>query len=428
LGAGPRHADAAAKSGRPWATRQPPRGNGTMNLQVDVFGTTTLAMCAFFLGYAIIMRSAPLRDYNTPEPVVGGFAFAIVIALIHYAADVTITFDSSRRDILLVYFFAALGLRSNLRELISNGRPLLLLVLLASVFIVLQNVAGIAIARAFGFNSPIGIVTGSMALIGRSGTTVAWAPIFEQQFHLESVSRLGTAVNMAGLITACCLGGPIARFLIRRHALKTTGPISNLDVGFSRDAEAPKLNHHNFLLALLRVHIAIILGQVVGMGLDATGVLMPLYVNSLIAGIALGNFKPRIAPDVDWPGSDHALTLVAYVSLGLFYSMTLMNLQLWTAGGYLVLLLVVIVVQALLAVGYVIFGVFRVMGRDYEAAVVSAGFVGIALGSTATTMAIMTAVAKQHGRAHVAFVIVPLACGIFIDIINSLAITVFAAL
>ena len=267
-----------------------------------------------------------------------------------------------------------------------------------------------------------------MSLIGRSGTTVAWAPIFEGRFELEDVSRLGTAVNMAGLIAACCLGGPIARFLIRRHALTTPGPSADLDIGFSRDAEAPKLDHHNFLLALLRIHIAIIVGLGIGTGLEAAGVLMPLYVCSLIAGIALGNVKPKIPPDVDWTGSDQCLTLIAYVSLGLFYAMTLMNLQLWTAGGYLVFILVVIVVQALLAFGYIVFGVFRVMGRDYEAAVVSAGFAGIALGSTATTMAIMTAVAKQYGHAHKAFVIVPLACGVFVDIINSLAITVFAAL
>lgn len=399
-----------------------------MTLEIDVFGTTTVAMCAFFLGYAIIMRSAPLRDYSVPEPVIGGFAFAIVIALIHSAADVTITFDSSRRDILLVYFFAALGLRSNLRELISNGRPLLMLVALASVFIIVQNVAGITIAHAFGFDQQIGIVAGSMALMGRSGTTIAWAPIFEQQFNLEYVSRLGTAVNTAGMIAACCVGGPIARFLIRSHALKTPGPSTNLDVGFSRDVETPKLNHHNFLLALLRIHVAIILGQLVGMGLDAVGVLMPLYVSSLIAGIAIGNVKPRISADVDWPGSDQGLTLIAYVSLGLFYAMTLMNLQLWTAGGYLVFILVVIVVQTLLTLVYTVFGVFRMMGRDYEAAVVSAGFVGLSLGSTATTMAIMTAVAKHYGRAHKAFVIVPLACGVFVDIVNSLAITAFAAL
>lgn len=399
-----------------------------MTLDVDVFGMTTIAMCAFFLGYAIVMRSRLLRDYSIPEPVIGGFAIALLIGLIHYMADLTIVFDLSRRDILLVYFFAALGLRSSVAELVSNGRPLLVLVALASIFIVVQNVAGVAIAEAFGYDPQIGIVTGSMALIGRSGTTVAWAPIFREQFGLEHAARLGIAVNMAGLIAACCLGGPIARFLIDRHRLAAPGPSADIEVAFFRDAEAPKLDYHAFLLALLRIHITIIVGQIFGLGIEAAGVRMPLHVSCLLAGIVLGNVKPRIAPKLDWPGSDHCLTLIAYVSLGLFYTMTLMSMQLWTAGDFFVFVVVVIIVQVLLAVCYICTIVFRAMGRDYEAAVISAGFAGIALGSTATTMAIMSAVAKQYGRAHKAFVVVPLACGIFIDIINSLAITLFTAL
>jgi ESS family glutamate:Na+ symporter len=333
-----------------------------------------------------------------------------------------------RRDILLVYFFAALGLRSSLAELISNGRPLMILVALASVFIVLQNGAGVAIARAFNYDPNLGIVAGSMALTGRSGTTIAWAPFFEERFGLQHVSRLGMGVNMAGLIAACCIGGSIARFLINRYRLQTPGPSADLDVGISRDAEAPKLDYYAFLLALLRIHIAIILGQILGWGLEAAGVYMPLYVTCLAAGIALGNLMPRIAPKLDWPGSDQCLTLIAYVSLGLFYTMTFMNMQLWTAGGYLFFILVVIIVQVLLTVCYIYFIVFRAMGRDYEAAVISSGFAGIVLGSTATTMAIITAVARQYGRAHKAFVIIPLACGFFIDIVNSLAITLFPAL
>ena len=399
-----------------------------MTFEVDVFGTTTIAMCVFFLGYAIVMRSALLRDYGIPEAVVGGFAFAILIALVYYIADTQIIFDLARRDILLVYFFAALGLRSSLRELITNGRPLFVLVTLASLFIVLQNIAGIMMARAFGHDAQIGIVAGSMALIGRSGTTIAWAPIFEDQFNLEHASRLGIAVNMLGLIAACCIGGPIARSLINRHRLAAPGPSADLDVGFSSGIEAPKLDYHAFLLALLRIHITIIVGQVLAVGLEAAGVYMPLYVTCLVAGIILGNVKPRIAPNLDWPGSDQCLTLIAYVSLGLFYTMTLMNLQLWTAGDYLYFVFVVIFVQVILAVCYIYFIVFRAMGRDYEAAVISGGFAGITLGSTATTMAIMTAVARQYGRAHKAFLIVPLACGIFIDIINSLTIALFAVL
>jgi ESS family glutamate:Na+ symporter len=399
-----------------------------MTFEIDAFGTATIAMCVFFLGYAIVSRSKILRDYSVPEPVVGGFAFAILIAIIYYVVDLKITFDLFRRDILLVYFFAALGLRSNVQELIANGRPLTVLVTLAAVFLALQNVVGIAIALAFDYDRQIGIVAGSMALIGRSGTTVAWAPIFEQQFDLQHVSRLGIAVNMAGLLAACAMGGPIARLLINRFRLSAPGGRGDLDVGIARDAQSPQLDYYAFLLALLRIHIAIIIGQLFSVALEAVGVSMPLYVTSLVAGMMLGNLLPRIAPKLDWPGSDQCLTLIAYVSLGLFYTMTLMSLQLWTAGEFLPFVVVIIVGQALLTFCYIYFIVFRIMGRDYEAAVISAGFAGIALGSTATTMAIMTAVAREYGRAHKAFVIVPLACGMFIDIVNSLAITLFATL
>ncbi len=399
-----------------------------MALEVDTFGTMTIAMLVFFIGYAFVMMSGTLRDYAIPEPLIGGVAFAIGVALLYGIADIKITFDLDRRDILLVYFFAALGLRSSLRDLITHGRPLLILVALATVFILIQNTAGIGIAYLLGYDPQMGIVGGSMSLIGRSGTTVAWAPIFREQFGIDHVSRLGLAANMAGLIAACCLGGPIARSLIKRYRLVAPGPSRDLEVTFSTDIDAPKLDYRAILLALLRIHITIIGGQLIGLGIDATGLHMPLYVSCLLAGIILGNLKPRMFPPSDWQASDHALTLLAYVSLGLFYSMTLMSQQLWTAGEFLVFLLVAIIVQVVLAVAYTYIVVFRVMGRDYEAAVIAAGFIGIALGSTATTMAIMTAIAKQYGRAHKAFVIVPLACGIFIDIINSLAITFFATL
>jgi ESS family glutamate:Na+ symporter len=399
-----------------------------MTISLDVFQTTTVAMIVFFIGYGIVKHAKVLRDYSIPEAMVGGTVAAIVIALVYWASDVMIVFDLARRDILLVYFFAALGLRSDLRQLLAYGRPLVVLVALASVFIIIQNLAGIAIAEAFGHDSKVGIVAGSMALTGRSGTTVAWAPVFEAQFQLEHMSRLGTAVNMIGLFAACCIGGPIARALIRHRQVAYPGPGADLDVGISRDAPAPQLDYYAFLLALLRIHIAIIFGELIGRGLQSLGLLMPLYVTGLAAGLLIGNLLPRVAPKFDWPGSDQCLTLIAYVSLGLFYTMTLMSLQLWTAGTFLTFVVAVIVVQVLLVIIYAGFVVFPLMGRDYEATVISAGFAGIALGSTATTMAIMTAIARDYGRARKAFVIVPVACGFFIDIVNSLAITVFALL
>jgi ESS family glutamate:Na+ symporter len=402
--------------------------SAAMTAQADPFVTLTIAMCVFFIGGAIVTRVRPFREFSIPESVVGGFGTAIVITLIYLTFGLEISFETTRRDLFLAYFFSALGLRSNVREIFATRRPLLLLVLLATVFILVQNGVGMAIAVALDHHPKLGIVAGSMALMGRSGTTIAWAPLFEDRFGLENVSRFGLGATMTGLIAACCISGPIARFLIHRHRLTSPGQSADLDVGISRDVASPKLDYRAVLLALLRIHIAIILGQLLIWGLAAVGVALPLYVTCLLAGLLLGNLMRRYAPTVDWHGSDQCLSLIADVSLGLFYTITLMSMQLWTTQGMLGFLLLTIAVQALVATLYTCICVFRVMGRDYDAAVIAGGFLGMSLGSTATTMAIMTAVAKQYGRAPRAFVIMPLACGLLIDIINSVWIAVFAAL
>jgi len=399
-----------------------------MLVEVGPFGSATIAICVFFVGLAIVSRVAPLRTFGIPESVVGGLAAALVITIVYYGFDFRIVFDIDQRDLFLAYFFSALGLRSKLSRVLANGWPLFVLIFLASLFILLQNGVGVAIASAFDLHPKLGIVAGSMALTGRSGTTIAWAPLFQEQFGLDNVSRVGLGANVLGLIAACAIGGPIAKFLVRRHQLGTPGQSADLDVGISKDAPSPQLDYRAFLLAILRIHMAIIAGQAFDLGLVAVGVEMPIYVSCLGAGILLGNVLPRITPRVDFAGSDQCLSLIADITLGLFYTMTIMNLQLWNTEGLLDFLLVMVVIQAAVAALYAVFVVYPVMGRDYEAAVMSAGFAGLSMGSTASTMAIMTAVAKQFGRAPRAFVIVPVACGFFIDIVNSLLLALFAAL
>lgn len=386
-----------------------------MTYELDSFGTVTVAMCVFFVGHALVRRFALLRDYAIPEPIVGGLAFAFAVAALFWLTDVEITFDLFRRDLLLVYYFAALGMQTNLREVVAHRRPLVVLVGLAGAFVVVQNATGIAIAEALGHAPANGIVAGSMALIGRSGTTIAWAPLFRKG------SRWSTCPGSG-------IGGPLARALIQRHRLQAPGPGRLPEMGGAAAADAPRLDHHAFLLALLRLHIAILAGEALAVSLEAVGITMPVYVTCLIAGILLGHLTPRLAGGVDLRASDTGLTLIAYVSLGLFYTMTIMSQQLWTAGEFFGLVSVNIMVQAALAAACAYFVVFRLFGANYDAAVISAGFVGIALGSTATTLAIMAAVATQYGRSQKPFVIVPLACGIFVDIINSTLIAMFAAM
>jgi ESS family glutamate:Na+ symporter len=396
-------------------------------ISIDPFGTATIALCVFFVGKAIVTRTRVLQTYSIPEPVLGGFAGAILVSIAYFATETIIDFDISRRDVFLVYFFAALGLRAGFRELLAGWRPLLILLALASLFLVLQNGVGIAVATAFDLHPKLGLVAGSMALTGRPGTTVAWASFFDEHFGINT-SRVGIATNMAGLIAACCIGGPIAKFLIRFHNIRTPGPGGDLDVGIARNAPPPSLDYNGFLFALLRVHLAVLLGQSFDSTLGVVGVQMPLYILCLAAGIVLGNILPRVAPKFDWPGSNDGLALISDVSLGLFYTMTLMSMRLWAIEGIAGFIIVVIIAQVILTAAYTMFIVFPMMGRDYQAVVISTGFVGVTLGSTATTMALMTAVAGEYGRAHLAFVIVPAVCGFFIDIVNFLVIGLFAAL
>ena len=106
----------------------------------------------------------------------------------------------------------------------------------------------------------------------------------------------------------------------------------------------------------------------------------------------------------------------------MFLTMALMGLQLWALQGVMGFVLTVLALQIGMTVLFALWLVFRCMGRDYEAAVITAGFGGIALGSTATAVANMTAVTRSHGAAHRAFIIVPLVCGFFVDIVNALII------
>lgn len=398
-----------------------------MDLPVDEFLTFTIAIIVLFVGKLLSMRYRILQEYSIPEPLIGGLVCAIVVALIYYLGDVRIQFETSGRDELLLYFFAAIGLKADIRTLLAGGRPLVILLVLASVFIVLQNLTGISIATLFGLEPKVGLVAGSVSLIGGVGTTVAWAPIFEEELGISNAAEIGFACNTIGLILAASMGGPIARYMIGRHRL-TTGSHETLDVGTSHEREHAKLDYLAVLFAWLVLNVALVIAHFINLGIMATGLQMPEFVSALVAGVILKNTVPRLFPKFDWPGSEQGLALLSDIALGMFLTITLMSMQLWVIAGVIGFVSVVMFAQVLLSVLYTLFLVFRFMGRDYEAAVMSAGFGGITLGSTATAMVNMTAVAQQYGAAHRAFIVVPLVCGFFIDLVNALVINFFVSL
>ncbi|GAD01799.1 sodium/glutamate symporter [Agarivorans albus] len=388
-------------------------------IEIEGFLTFTLAIMLLFVGKWATAKFAVLRNYSIPEPVIGGFVCAAVVALLYYLANIQLQFDLELRDYLLLYFFAGIGLKADFKTLISGGKPLLVLTLLAVIYIVLQNGIGLGVATMFGLEPIVGLLSGSISLIGGVGTTMAWAPTFEEM-GIEGAAELGIASNTVGLIAACLIGGPIAKYLINRNQLKAVEG-DELDIGVHHE-QSVHLDHFGYLYAWLFLNLSMIFGYMINLGLEEAGLNVPLFVSCLIAGIAIGNFKSLVLKKKMDENASKGLSLISDICLGMFLTMALMGLQLWQLVSSIGFISVVMFAQLVLSISFTVFIVFKLMGKDYEAAVISSGFGGITLGSTATAIVNMTAVTQQHGAAHKAFIIVPLVCGFFIDIANALII------
>ncbi len=397
--------------------------------EFDGFVSFTFAIILLFLGKTAVSRIELFRRYSIPEPVMGGFLCAALVAVCYFFFDLKVSFDLEIRDWLLLYFFAAIGLRADIRTLISGGKPLAVLLLLATTFIFLQNLVGMGAAAVYGMDPKAGLMVGSISLTGGVGTALAWAPTFVEQLGIGNALELGIAANTVGLISAAVIGGPIARYLITRHRI-TPSRDAKLDIGVEHEKKhATPVDSYAILWAWLWLNIAMIFGYYLNEALEAAGVQLPLFVSCLIGGIVIGNARNMILKkDEAYPGAKLGIALISDISLGMFLTMALMGLQLWELEGLMFFIMSVMVFQILLSILFTVLIVFRFMGKDYESTVISAGFGGITLGSTATAIVNMTAVAKQYGAAHRAFIIVPLVCGFFIDLVNALIINFFVGL
>ena len=395
-------------------------------LNVGPFRAVTWGIVVLFVGRWLVQQSRFLRDYNIPEPVVGGLLFALLAAAVYFLFDLTIEFDLGARDFLLVYFFTTIGLNARLSDLVSGGKPLAILLVATIAYMLVQNITGITVASAFDLPPQMGLLGGTVSLIGGHGTAIAWAPVFASEYGIANAMEIGVACATFGLVLASTMGGPIAKYLIGRYDLKPT-QAAGFDVGVTEEQSHYKVDYMTFLQAIFAIHLSVTLGFLLNEALAAAGLKMPLFVTSLFGGILLANSIPRLMPRAGWPSRTPALALIAEVSLGIFLAMSLMSMQLWSLIELAAPILTMLIAQFVIAASLTLLVIFRLMGRNYDAAVVCSGFGGITLGSTATAMANMTAVTHRYGPSHLAFIIVPLVCAFFIDIVNAFMIQYFLA-
>ncbi|MFY0619630.1 sodium/glutamate symporter [Shimia sp.] len=386
--------------------------------------TATLGFAVFLLGAKMTRKVRFLREFNIPEPVTGGLIAAALFALYTFVSGTSLSFETAVRDYFLVLFFAGIGLNARLADLFSGGRILALLLVLTLATIILQNIVGMAGAAVFGFPTKTGVLLGSASLIGGHGTAIAWAPNVAAMTGLAGAPELGVAMATLGLIAASLVGGPIAKYLIAKNDLKATSTEEGDVVGvpFEEEHEVTEISHVTLMRVMLSLHIAIIGGYILHGILEELGLMLPLFVPCLIVAIVSSNLRPVFLPKAPPVARTPTLAVISEFALGIFLAISLMTLDISTLSSAGPAILVTVGVQTVTAVALVVWVLFYMLGRNYNAAVLASGFAGFSLGATPTAIANMTAVTKRYGPAPIAFVVLPLVSAFFVDIANAIVI------
>ncbi|MFT3975380.1 MAG: sodium/glutamate symporter [Amaricoccus sp.] len=391
-------------------------------IQFPDFMAVTIGLVAYLIGEAINDRVPLLRRFNIPDAVTGGLLVALFFLALRQVGLVEVSFDTHARDLLLLIFFTGVGLNARIGDLLSGGKPLGILIAVTAALLVVQNVVGLAAAWITGLPAGMGVVFGSASLLGGHGTIIAWSPELTQR-GLAGGPEIGIAMATLGLVVASVIGGPLGRALIGGNNLVSTETEVN-PVGLSEGDTVEPITRNALMRTLLWIFTCITLGYLLQRTVLSFGLMLPLFVPCLIVGIIVGNVMPWV-PFVRPISHTPALSLVSEFALGVFLAVSLMALQLWALAGMAGTLAAVLLVQTAIAVAISWFVVFRFLGRDYRAGVMSAGYASFVIGATPTAIATMTAVTKQYGPCQTAFIVLPLVSAVFVDLANALVVQGF---
>jgi ESS family glutamate:Na+ symporter len=386
-----------------------------------------------FLGYGLRRVIPALGRYNLPAPVIGGLLVAVAI-LIARRYDVTLfQFDTTLQSPLMIAFFTTIGFGASLSLLRVGGPQVFLFFIIATVFAILQNVIGVLIALPFGLHPLFGVLAGSVTLTGGPATGLAFAPLFEQA-GVPGAASVAVAAAMAGIVSGGIIGGPVGTLLIERHKLKQPRskpvhletPTAENIVEDQMPEPAPAtpegedVESYALLKSLVVILVAMWIGSWVSKGFAALGVTLPAYIGAMLVAAAIRNLD-----DVTrWIGlSQRIIDDIGNVALSLFLVVALMTLKLWELAGLALPLAAIVVAQVALVAVVCFWPIFQLMGRDYESAVMSGGFIGFMLGTTANAMAVMRTLVERYGPAPRAFLVAPMVGAFFIDFTNALIIT-----
>jgi len=399
-------------------------------IELDIAQTIGVAAVLLVAGEFIKNRVSLLSRYFIPGPIIGGLLFSLIALAGHETGLFAFQFYDNMRAFLLLVFFTTIGFSASFELLKKGGVGVALFLAAAVGLVVLQNLLGAGLAAALGVHPLIGVAAGSIALTGGHGTSAAFGPLLEQA---GAAGALPAAIAAAtyGLVAGCVIGGPLGTLLIRRNRLHVPGApalASTSAMGAARASDAGAdpgrgtgSHGDTVMYASILIAVSIGAGTLLVNWLKSLGITLPAYLGPMLVAALVRNI-------IDW--RDGALPLrqfdvVGNVSLGFFLAMALMSMKLWELAQVAGPLLVILLVQTVLMFAYGYFVTFRVMGSDYDAAVIAAGHCGFGMGATPNAMANMQAFTAVNGPSVKAFFVIPLVGSLFIDFFNAVIITGF---
>lgn len=394
-------------------------------LQLDFYGTLVAASLVLLLGRGLVTRVGFLRTYNIPEPVAGGLLVALVLLALR-SLDIEVRFDTSLQTPLMLAFFATIGLSADFASLKKGGRVVGVFLLAVIGLLVVQNAMGIGLATALGLDPLMGLLTGSVTLAGGHGTGAAWSATFSEKYGLASASELAMASATFGLVLGGLIGGPVARLLINRvqvPGIEQAKP--GMPKGFEQPNKERSITPFSFIETLALIAVSLLVGSLLNSLLKDTAFELPTFVCVLFVGVVLRNGLSALGL---YQVFEREVSVLGNVSLSLFLAIALMSLKLWDLAALALPIFIILAAQTLVMALFAMFVTFRVMGGNYDAAVLAAGHCGFGLGATPTAIANMQAVTQRYGPSQIAFLVVPMVGAFFIDIINVIVIKSYLAL
>jgi ESS family glutamate:Na+ symporter len=404
-----------------------------LTLKLDLLQTLSLAAVLYFVGLQLRKRVAWLDRLNIPAAVIGGLLFTTLV-MIARGRFMTVQLDTTAQPVLSVAFFTSIGMGASLALLRAGGLQVFVFLLFATLFCFVQNFLGMGIATAFGEHPLLGVMAGSVTLVGGPATGLAFTPLFEQA-GLAGAGALALAAATAGIVAGGLTGGPVGTYIVQRFRLRpsaTPGTAARAELQAELRAElAPPAEtivveverEENVLVRnVIILAFAMGVGSVVSRYIQSLGVTLPAYIGAMLVASVLRNVDDAGG----WLRIDQrAMEFIGNFALNIFLTVALMDLKLWQLAGVALPLLVILLAQVIVALLAAMTVSFYLMGRDYDSAVMSSGFIGFVLGTTANAVANMRALVARFGPAPRAFLVVPLVGAFFIDFTNAIIITFF---